>query len=720
MNLNIEKIDKEKQLEKVVIALAGQPNVGKSSLINSISNAKLKVGNFTGVTVDKTEIEFTIHSDSNSKDYEIHIIDLPGAYSLTEYTIEEKVTKSFLQSDEYDVIVNVVDSTNLQRNLLFTTQILETGKKVVVALNMIDEAKKEGIEIDEKQLSRILGVPCIKTSASTGEGVEELKKAIIDTYEKKETTAKVIYSDPIEEEIDTITTFLKEKKYKSDIPYRHLAVRLLQEDPDVYKKMHDEPIWIELLPIIREALQHLYLHHDTKDLDEIFADEHFAFAKGAKMEVMAVKSMRAKNMTQKIDNLLINKVLGIPLFLFFMWALFQLTFELGALPMDWIDAGFSWLADQTRVLLGNGELASLVADGMISGVGAVIMFLPNIIILFIGIALLETTGYMSRVAFLLDGFFHKFGLHGKSFIPLVTGFGCSVPAYMAARTLKNEKDRLITLFIIGFMSCGARLPIYVLFAGAFFGKEQAGNILFLIYISGAMLGLLMAKVLKMFVFKGEDEPFVMEMPKYRMPSFKLIWHTVYGQAKSYLNKAGTFILAATVLIWFASNYPKDPELEQSYQNKIEITANEAQKSQLENELKLKLLEESYLGKIGHASEPFFAPLGMDWRMSVALETGLAAKEVVVSTLGVLYALGDEVDEESSGLIAQIKANIPFASAVAFIVFVMIYLPCLAASMVFAKEAGGWKYLVYLFAMTTATAWILSFVAYRVTGLITGG
>lgn len=691
-------------MKPIVVALAGQPNVGKSSLINAISNATLKVGNFSGVTVDKTEVIFNICDEVSCEDYEVHIIDLPGAYSLTEYTIEEKVTKSFLQSDEYDIIVNVVDSTNLQRNLLFTTQLLETGKKVVVALNMSDEAQKEGIEIDEKQLSSILGVPCIKTSASTKEGVDALQHAIIEVFEQEGTSAKVVYSDPIEEEIARIVTFMEEKNYKSTLPYRHLAVKLLQEDEDVYKKMHDEPIWIELLPIIREGLNHLYLHNNTKDLDEIFADEHFAFAKGAKMEVMSVKSMKAKNLTQKIDNLLINKILGIPLFLFFMWGLFQLTFELGSLPMDYIDASFSWLGDQAKAVLGDGELGSLVADGMIAGVGAVVMFLPNIIILFIGIALLETTGYMSRVAFLLDGFFHKFGLHGKSFIPLVTGFGCSVPAYMAARTLKNEKDRLITLFIIGFMSCGARLPIYVLFAGAFFGQEQAGNILFIIYISGALLGLLMAKALKTFVFKGDDEPFVMEMPKYRMPSLKLIWHTVYGQAKSYLKKAGTFILAASILIWFASNYPKV----------------DAPTTLDANQVKLYELEHSYLGIVGHASEPFFAPLGMDWRMAVALETGLAAKEVVVSTLGVLYALGDDVDEGNEGLIAQIKANIPFASAIAFIVFVMIYLPCLAASMVFAKEAGGWKYLVYLFIMTTASAWILSFIAYRITLMLTGG
>ena len=457
-------------METITVALAGQPNVGKSSLINAISDAKLKVGNFSGVTVDKTEVVYKICDEVKCTDYEVHIIDLPGAYSLTDYTIEEKVTKDFLLNGEYDIIVNVVDSTHFQRNLLLTTQLLELGKKVIVALNMNDEAKKEGIEIDEKQLSSILGVPCIKTSAATKEGIEELKKAIVEVYNKPQTTSKVIYSDFIEEEIDNIVNFLKERNYKSPIPYRHLAVKLLKEDKATYAKMHDEPIWIELHDVLKDALSHIYLHTGKKDLDAIFTDERFAFAKGAKMETMSLKSMRAKNLTQKIDKILIDKIWGIPLFLFFMWGLFQLTFSVGALPMDMIDSAFGSLAEYLRGVLGDGELASLVADGMVGGVGAVVMFLPNIVILFLGIALLETTGYMARVAFLLDGFFHKFGLHGKSFIPLVTGFGCSVPAYMAARTLKNPKDKLITLFIIGFMSCGARLPIYVLFAGAFLDK----------------------------------------------------------------------------------------------------------------------------------------------------------------------------------------------------------------------------------------------------------
>ncbi|HHO41854.1 MAG TPA: ferrous iron transporter B, partial [Epsilonproteobacteria bacterium] len=364
---------------KIIVALAGQPNVGKSSLINAISNAKLKVGNFSGVTVEKTEVIFPWRDEVASVDYEMHIIDLPGAYSLTDYTLEEKTTKSFLQSGEYDVIVNVVDATNLQRNLLLTTQLLEMGKKVVVALNMIDEAEKEGIKIDEKQLSLILGVPCIKTSASQKRGIDALQEAIVKVHSNQFSYPKVVYSDPIEEEISRIVAFLEEKKYQIEVPYRHLALKLLQEDEAIFKKLHHEPIWIELLPIIKDSLSHIYLHNKTKDLSKIFAYEHFAFAKGAKMEVMARKTMRAKNMTQKIDNLLINKFLGIPIFLFFMWGLFQLTFTLGEIPMDWIDMFFAALSEGTKEFFGGGNLGSLIGDGVIPGVGAVVMFLPNIV-----------------------------------------------------------------------------------------------------------------------------------------------------------------------------------------------------------------------------------------------------------------------------------------------------------------------------------------------------
>ena len=630
----------------IKIALVGQPNVGKSMLINSISNSRLKVGNFSGVTVEKKEVIFKY------KDYDIKIIDLPGSYSLENYSLEEKVVKNFLNQNEYDIILNVIDSTNLQRNLLLTSELLDLNKKMVIALNMSDEAKKENILINNEKLSSLLNTPCIKTSATKKDGITELLEQIIKTFEEDKTTFK-----------HSFTTHI--------------------------------------------------LNHD-----EILA-KRFDFVKNIIQQCVKIEEIKEKTTTEKIDSILMNKFIGLPIFLFLMWGLFQLTFTLGEIPMDYIDTFFSLFIDVTKNIIGDNQLSSLLGDGVIAGVSAVVMFLPNILILFLGISLLEGTGYMSRVAFLLDGTFHKFGLHGKSFIPLVTGFGCSVPAYMAARTLKNERDKLLTLFIIGFMSCGARLPIYVLFVGAFFGANNAGNILFIIYISGAILGLFAAKFLRAVVFKGKDEPFVMEMPKYRLPSLKLVYKEITNKAFMYLKKAGTFILAASILIWFMSNYPKYPNIEDEINQKIELAINDEVKKELQNELALYNLENSYLGKLGKFSEPFFAPLGFDWKMAVALEAGLAAKEVVVSTLSILYGLGESEnpDEPTTTLVEKIKTNIPFEAAISFIVFVMIYLPCLAASMVFTKEAGGWKYLVYLFIFTTTTAWIMSFIAYNITKIV---
>ena len=628
------------------IALVGQPNVGKSMLINSISNSRLKVGNFSGVTVEKKEVIFKY------KDYNIKIIDLPGSYSLENYSLEEKVVKNFLNQDEYDIILNVIDSTNLQRNLLLTSELLDLNKKMVIALNMSDEAKKENILINNEKLSSLLNTPCIKTSATKKDGITELLEQIIKTFKEDKTTFK-----------HSFTTHI--------------------------------------------------LNHD-----EILA-KRFNFIKNLIEQCVKIEEIKEKTTTEKIDSILMNKFIGLPIFLFLMWGLFQLTFTLGEIPMDYIDTFFSSFIDVTKNIVGDNQLSSLLGDGVIAGVSAVVMFLPNILILFLGISLLEGTGYMSRVAFLLDGTFHKFGLHGKSFIPLVTGFGCSVPAYMAARTVKNERDKLLTLFIIGFMSCGARLPIYVLFVGAFFGSNNAGNILFVIYISGAILGLFAAKFLRAVVFKGKDEPFVMEMPKYRLPSLKLVYKEITNKAFMYLKKAGTFILAASILIWFMSNYPKYPNIEDEINQKIELAINDEVKKELQNELALYNLENSYLGKLGKFSEPFFAPLGFDWKMAVALEAGLAAKEVVVSTLSILYGLGESEnpDEPTTTLVEKIKTNIPFEAAISFIVFVMIYLPCLAASMVFTREAGGWKYLVYLFIFTTTTAWIMSFIAYNITKIV---
>ena len=697
----------------IKVALVGQPNVGKSMLINSVSNAHLHVGNFSGVTVDKTEVLF------DYKDYHFTVVDLPGTYAFTDYTIEERVTKDYLCAKDYDIIINVVDSTNLEKNLQLSAELFTISKKMVIALNMSDEADKEGIAVNAEYMSQLLNIPCIKVSAAQKTGIEELINKVVTVHEEPKLDPKLIFSEAVEEEVANIVSYLTKHKYEAANSYRNIAVNLLKENKKTYEKLHDNPIWTELQPILIEASKHIELHHDTDDIKEAFAEEYASFNRGIVAEVVTVKKQEKeeKTLTEKIDSILIHPLYGIPIFLFLMWGLFQLTFVLGAVPMDWIDAFFGWLGDAVGATITNDGIRSLIVDGLIAGVGAVILFIPNIIILFIGIALLESTGYMSRVAFLLDGFFHKFGLHGQSFIPLVTGFGCSIPAYMSARILKNDRDRLLTLFIISFMSCGARLPVYVLFAGAFFSESIAGNVLFAIYITGAMLGLIAAKVLKMTAFKGADEPFVMEMPKYRLPSVKLVWHTVLSKTLMYLKKAGTFIAGATVLIWFLSNYPHNSQLEKKYEVKIAQVQSQEEKNKLTNELASKNLEQSYLGRIGAFSEPVFRPLGLDWKMAVALETGLAAKEVVVSTLGVLYALGDNIDETTYSLKNAISKNISFASAVAFIVIIMIYLPCFAASIVFTREAGGIKYFFYLLAFTSITAYVLAFLAYHITLLL---
>ncbi len=696
----------------IKVALVGQPNVGKSMLINSISNARLHVGNFTGVTVEKSEVLF------DYKSYHFTVVDLPGTYAFSDYTIEERVTHDYLCAQSYDLIINVVDSTNLEKNLQLSAELMSMSKSMVIALNMSDEARKEGIEIDSAYMSELLAIPCVKVSAATKEGIEELIEALIAQYELQHQEPKLVLSEPVEQEIANIVSILKKHRYDSINSYRNVAINLLKNNKKTYQKTHDNPIWTELQPVLVESIKHVQLHHDSDDIKEAFAEEYSSFSRGITTEVLKQeKRIEKKTLTEKIDQTMIHPLFGIPIFLFFMWSLFQITFEIGSIPMDWIDGFFAWFGDTIGATIANDDIRSLVVDGIIAGVGAVVLFVPNIVILFIGIALLESTGYMSRVAFLLDGFFHKFGLHGQSFIPLVTGFGCSIPAYMSARILKNDRDRLLTLFIIGFMSCGARLPVYVLFAGAFFSPEMAGNVLFLIYISGAFLGLIAAKILKLTAFKGADEPFVMEMPKYRLPSMKLIWHTVATKTWMYLKKAGTFIAAASMLIWFLSNYPKNLQLEEEYAQKIEVASSQEERIVLENTLASLHLEQSYLRSIGKFSEPIFAPLGFDWKMSVALQTGLAAKEVVVSTLGVLYSLGESVDEENISLKEAISKNIPFASAISFIVVIMIYLPCLAASIVFTREAGGIRYFFYLLAFTSITAYLLAFIVYNIAKLI---
>ncbi|ECH3659661.1 ferrous iron transport protein B [Campylobacter upsaliensis] len=669
-------------MKKINIILVGQPNVGKSSLINALCKSNLKVGNFPGVTVEKASAKIVY------KNYTLEFIDLPGTYALDGYSEEEKITQNYIKTQNYDLIINILDSTNLKRNFILSTQLLECQKKMILALNMSDEAKKEGFSIDVKKLEELIKTPSISISSRTKENLNALLDLIIQTHEAAFTPFLRPYGEQLEEELAKIQQDI-EKLNLNENP-RAYAVSLLQNK--IQNSVCQE--------VVKNSQNRLFERYQSQNIDEIFKEDLLAFSAGLSQQI-SKQEPTSNNITKSLDALLINKYFGVPIFLFLMWVLFQLTFTLGAIPMDYIEMGFGALGDLCKEYISNELLASVLADGIIGGVGAVILFLPNILILFFGIALLETTGYMSRVAFLLDGILYKFGLHGKSFIPLITGFGCSVPAFMATRTLKNKRDRLLTLFVINFMSCGARLPVYVLFIGAFFGGEQAGNYLFGIYILGAFLGLLAAKFLKMTAFRGIDEPFVMEMPKYRMPNWNLVWQMSFNKAKMYLKKAGTFILLASVLIWFASNFP------------IQTNAPEDEKKAAELQV-----ENSYLGQFGKTIEPIFAPLELDWKLSVSLLSGLAAKEVMISTLGVLYALGEDLDENDENLRQTLASNIPFSTAVAYILFVMIYNPCFAATIVFAKESGKAKYMLYLFLFTCISAYIVAFIGLHLSKMLT--
>lgn len=714
-------------MREIIVALVGQPNVGKSSLINSISGAHLKVGNFTGVTVEKAEASLFYN------DVKITIIDLPGTYSLNDFTMEEKVTKDFLDTEPYDIILNVVDCTNLERNLALSAQVLEKNKKTIIALNMWDEAQKENITIDDKLLSEILGVPCIPTSANKHLNITLLIESIIKLHEETFIPPKRIYADFIESQIQVLSEFLAQKSYPEisnfiktyknaeNISLREISVMLLSQQNPIYSYLHNKSCWLELSKVTDTAISNLYKFSKENNVQNIFISDALSFGKGAAQEVIS-RPNKSLHQTQKIDAIMLNKYLGLPIFLLLMFVVFDMTFLIGGVLQDYAQNGIDMLGVWVKSFITDEDFASLIGDGIIGGVGAVLSFLPLIVILYFGISLLEATGYMSRVAFLLDGIFHKFGLHGKSFIPLVTGFGCSVPAYMATRTLQNKNERLITLFVIGFMSCSARLPIYVLFVGAFFPDKYAGIVLFGIYILGSLVALLMAKFLKLSVFSGKNEPFVMEMPKYRLPSYRIIWFSIYTKVLMYVKKAATFIFLGSMLVWFASHYPKSPELEKTYHHKIIAMENDRNISketreknieELKNELEELSLQQSYSGYIGVALKPIFSPMNFDWRLSISIITGFAAKEMVVSTLGVLYSLGDSTQEDSEGLRNALKDNISMPTAIAFIIFIMFYIPCFAATISFGREAGGVKFVLYLFVFTTLVAYIFSFIGFHI-------
>ena len=697
---------------KLNIALAGNPNSGKTTLFNALTGARQHVGNYPGVTVEKKEGRLRY------KDFDINIIDLPGTYGLTAYSPDELVARNVLIEEDLDLVVNVVDASNLERNLYLTMQLKELEIPMILVANMADYAEANGVYIDYELLAKLLGFPVIRVVATKGEGIEELLDTVIKGEVKVNLQKAVRYSMEIEEAIIRIEKHLNpslEDGAATDertlpfaqYPSRWLAIKLLEYDKEAWKKVEATPYTYELLKQA-ETEQTYFKNNLGDDLENLIAEGRYAYIRGATQEAVKVTETNKISTTEKIDNILLHRFFGLPIFLFIMWSLFQLTFALGNPMVEWLED----IVAESSVAVGNalppGLLNSLLADGIIGGVGGVLVFLPVILLLFLGIAILEASGYMSRAAFLMDKIMHKVGLHGKSFVPMLIGFGCSIPAIMATRTLENPKDRLVTMLVTPLMSCGAKLPVYTLLIAAFFPNEIAGNILFSIYLIGIILALVMAKLFRTWLVPGESEPFVMELPVYRTPKVKSVLIQMWERAFLYLRKAGTIILAFSIVIWALFTFPMVDVNGMEYANPSE---------QMEN---------SYAGRLGKTIEPVLAPIGFDWKTGVALVAGFAAKEIVVSTMGTLYSMSDtdsllEGEEKQVKSFAQMtreQSGFTPLTAYVLMLFTLIYVPCMATIAVIKNETNSWRWPAFTIGYTVTLAWIISFVAYR-GGLLLG-
>jgi ferrous iron transport protein B len=712
----------------ITVALVGNPNCGKTSFFNHATGLREHVGNYSGVTVSSKM--GTFYKDG----YTINLVDLPGTYSMTEYTPEEVYVRNFLSEQHPDVILNIVDASNLERNLFLTTQLIDLNMRMVMALNMFDELDKKGIQLDVNQLEEMLGFPCAPTNSRTGKGIDHVLNHIISVYEERDEVTKHIhinYGTELENAISTIKPLLsKHQNIAVDFSPRYLILKLLENDSITYslleKNIGETAEIRNTVEKCRKEIEEEY----HEDIVSIITNLKYGFIRGALKETMTREKEDKKELAYAIDTVLTNKWLGFPVLLLFLFLMFEATFTLGAYPQEWIEMGVAWLGDTTRNLLGEGMLTDLLVDGVIAGVGGVIVFLPQILILFFFISILEDTGYMARAAFIMDKVMHKIGLHGKSFIPLLTGFGCGVPAIMATRTLENPKDRIITMLAIPFMSCSARLPVYLLFVSAFFEKHQA-LILLSIYLIGIFMAILTALILKKTKFKNDTGQFVMELPPYRIPTLRNTLLHMWEKAVQYLKKMGTIILVASTIIWMLGYFPQYNEEMEAIDHQIEVVNNDQSLSeesrkntlaQLEIDKASAQSENSYIGKIGKFIEPFFRPLGFDWKMGVSILSGSAAKEIVVSSLGVLYHADVEADESSERLTAILKSHKndsqhPITPLVAFgfMLFVLLYYPCVAAVTAIAKESN-WKWAAFEVVYTTAVAWIVSFLTYQIGSL----
>lgn len=712
-----------KQTKSLRIALAGNPNSGKTTLFNAITGARHHVGNWPGVTVEKKEGYTTLDGR------EITVVDLPGTYSLTAYSIEEIVARRFIVHEKPDVVVHVIDASNLERNLFLTTQLLQLGSKVVLALNMSDALHQSGARVDLEKLGTLLGAPAVFTVGHKGGGVRELLETVVKVAEDEHPQVRKVripYGHEIESHLGPLTEKAEALElFEIPHPPRWVAIKALEKDKELIEEISESgQRGARFLEEIEETRKHLYSLYG-EEAETVFTERLYGFVAGILKEVYTDPPLDRISRSDQIDSVLTHKVLGLPVFFLMVWGVFQLTFAVGAAPMEWIDAFVSWLADFVAAHMDDGLLKSLVVDGVVNGVGSVLVFLPNIFILFMCISFLEDSGYMARAAFLTDRVMHLLGLHGKAFIPMLMGFGCNAPAIMATRTLESERDRILSILINPLMSCSARLPVYVLITGAFFAPEHAGTVIFSIYLLGLVLAIAMGRLFSKTILPGESAPFVMELPPYRLPTARgLLIHT-WDRGKIFLRKMGGVILVGSVAIWALSAFPRDVTFSRDYDAEISRLQAQAldreaagppaegfqrQIAGLEAVKEAERIEGSYIGRIGKAMEPVFLPLEFDWRNTVALLTGFVAKEIVVSTLGVLYQVGTEAEEKSEGLIQALrKSEMTPLVSYAFMAFVLIYTPCLGTIAVIRRETNSWKWTAFSVGYAVALAWVVAFV-----------
>ncbi|MDP6419181.1 MAG: ferrous iron transport protein B [Candidatus Krumholzibacteria bacterium] len=685
----------ESTVRDLRVAIAGNPNSGKTSLFNHLTGGRQHVGNYPGVTVEK---KWGRRRDAEGT---LLFVDLPGTYSLTSLSEEERVARSYLINERPDLVVNVLDASSLERNLYLSVQLMELEMNLVLALNMIDEANALGAIIDRKSLEELTGAPVVETQGHRGRGVEDLLRQIRKNDFRSPELRQVNYGPVVEKEIETLLEDLAEIR-ELPLPARYVAIKLLEEDRQIgegVREDHPRPDW--LMNRVREARDRI-LTSLRESAELVIADRRHGFAAGLAREIL-LRRPREDRITEseRLDSVLTHRFLGLPIFLAMMFALFWLTFRLGDPLMGLIESLFAWLASSIAGFWPSDQwpvLRSLLLEGIIGGVGGVLVFLPNIILLFLGISLLEDTGYMSRAAFLMDRLMHRFGLHGKSFIPMLIGFGCTVPAIMATRTLESRRDRLITMMILPFISCGARLPIFLLLIPAFFPRSWQAPVLWGLYILGILLGLLMALILRKTIFGGREAPFVMELPPYRRPGLRNISLHMWQRSLMYLKKAGTIILAISVLLWVLGSFPKLP-------HDAVIDGFESREAAE--------LAYSLSGRIGHSLEPLTSALGFDWKVNTAFLGAFAAKEVFVAQMGIVYSMGEE-EEDLRKLLARHYSPL---QGLSILVFALLASPCVATLAITRKESGRWRWALLQWGGLTATAWILSFLIFQIGSLL---